>query len=182
MFLGLFFPFLKCWRICSKFCPANWKYRQTTTKAGGHIKGACPPCWFQLLQWESVNRPRNFNCTIMLTWPCYLFISRISPIHDSRLSYLRTDQQLISDTKSKPFYTNSFVYGLIRFQITNNTLLKLLPVAKVVSFPGPPNRKGTGVLSSCSRRSVLRKECKSRTWAFWWSCGLLWFTQVWEGC
>ena len=48
-------------------------------RAAGHIKGRCPPCWFQLPPWESVNKPMNFNCAIMVTW----FINY------SRLSYLK---------------------------------------------------------------------------------------------
>ena len=50
---------VKCWRISSKFC-------QATTKSHRPHQRDTPPCWFQLC--ESVNKPTNFNCTIIVTW------------------------------------------------------------------------------------------------------------------
>ena len=43
IFLVLFFFFFKCWRISSKFRPATWKCRQTTTKGRRPHERDTPP-------------------------------------------------------------------------------------------------------------------------------------------
>ena len=58
----------QCWRISSKFRPATWKYRQTTTKGRRPHEKDTPPLLILIAAIPKCNKPMNFNHAIMVTW------------------------------------------------------------------------------------------------------------------
>ena len=82
-----FFFFLSVGRFF-RVPPSHLKVQPDHYKGPQAISKGHAPLLLPLLPWESVNRPMNFNHTIMVTQS--LFMSIIGLIHDSRLSHLQS--------------------------------------------------------------------------------------------
>ena len=86
----MFEDFFKVLPSHMKVPPGHYKGVHTSSKGQ-------PPCWFQLLPWENLNKPMNINCTIIAT--CLLIImSRIDQL-DWWFKVFSTLSEVLSKTR-----------------------------------------------------------------------------------